>query len=173
MPDFNLYFRAAEFSHLYHFDKMDLGRYQTLVCGQTLQPAHRIFYSIIIVFGNWPWLGLVAPHSKPISLYGLTTELLLIQDPILWAFCVVIYLYQLFNTTALKTFTDLQAKVSLATYSFRAIKAQFPDSSPSYVSLPMLDIIMGSNPAKLMSTLYTTLLTPSKTKLAYHVKVEV
>lgn len=90
LPDIILYYIAAQLSH-YHLDKTDLKRGTKLwsVANIYTQPTHlcNLFSGVyealapslldlasysISVFGNWPWLGLVAPHFIPILPYGLT-----------------------------------------------------------------------------------------------------
>lgn len=74
-------------------------------------------------------------------------------------------------------FSELQAEFTFPnTMLFRsiqlwhALRAQFPDATPSYTRLPLTELLLGTDPAKLISTLYNIVLTPSPTKLAYRIK---
>lgn len=121
-------------------------------------------------------IGQLHSHT-PLLFNNHMPELLTIPDPILLAAYGIVYLYQVMTTSGPKTFQTLKDKFSLPNHLlFRylqlrhALQTQFRNLNVSLVTHPVLDIILGTEPSKLISNLYSTIHLPTVTALAYKAK---
>lgn len=89
------------------------------------------------------------------------------------------YLSHLLNNDNLKTFDWLKAghKLPNNMFFFRylqirlAFQTQFPSVTPQLDSNSLMEVVKSSDPKKQISVLYTMLLLPSSSKLAYKPKL--
>lgn len=199
LPDFQDYYLASQLSHFYHFEKNELSRYQLLLCEHPGDPAHTPLQSVLRApLTRHPFqhkADMLSQHRRVwrMGLQKLRTpqvhshtplwfnthlpELLSIPDPAAWIRHGILYIHQIMTTTGLKTFQALKDEFSLPNCLFfrylqrrHAIQTQFTGSNPSLAVPFIVDTVTGTEPAKLISILYSTIRLPSTTALAYTAK---
>ena len=199
LPDLNLYYIAAQLSQLYHIDKTDNQRFLTLLCPRVAQLTGDAIYAVSMgsgsigsgketasTLGHYRRIWELASAKLGIPEYTDYTplwqnkvlrELSNDQGAELWAARGIYYLHHLLSEGNLKSYQTLKEEFTLHdNMRFRffqirhAIQTQFSRTYPQPTPHPIVAIVKGKDPNKLISAFYAMLSTPVATKIAYAIK---
>lgn len=199
LPDLFLYYLASQLSHFFHFKCSDRERYSTLVCPQTLDSLSHPFQILFCGPHNSTrndatkrmlshhcriWQHAVrigqapSPHSHtPLWHNSHMPELHSVPDHRLWVDKGIIYLSQVVSGGLVKSFQALRDSFTLPDhmllryYQLRhALCTQFRGSLPCLEIPLLMDIVLGEDSRKLISLIYTYLMSPMAESTALQLK---
>lgn len=201
-PDLQDYYLAAQLSHIYHFNKEEMQRYRSLVCNKPGHPAftpiqailrgkqitkklprynmgmllhHQRIWEITLKKQN---IGKIHTHT-PLWFNKHLPELEYLSDSIVWATYGIINIHQVLSDARLKQFQVLKEEYTLPNQmAFKylqlrhALKTQIPNMEVVSDSPPVLDVILGEEPSKLILTLYLQIRNSRSNATAQKAKME-
>lgn len=196
LPDFNLYYLAAQLSHFFHLDKHDKKRCLSLLCvphgRRVSHPFQTLFKGTnkidnrkgILYHYCRVWevvkhkLKMPSTHSHaPLWDNSDLGELLKVPNPELWLHYGVGFLSDVYSDNMLKSFQQLKTDFDLPnTMLFcylqlrHALSAQFGGIPPDVEQIDVPYIMLGSDHCKLISGFYNSLLRPTAVSIAYKLK---
>lgn len=105
-------------------------------------------------------MGQIHSHTL-LRLNSHMSELYTIPDPVIWASYGVLYLHQVLTASGPKTFQSLKEEFSLPSHLLfeylqlcHAVQTQRTNLAVTLDTPPVLNIILGKEPSKLISNLY-------------------
>lgn len=199
VPDFNIYYIAAQLSQLFHVDKTDRKRYLHLVCPgwsqvsqdpltviagkatgadrntnrKTLPYHYTKIWNLSMHRLQLPTINEFTPlwHNSNLPEFDM------LPDSELWSSRGIIYLLHIVHHDRLKTFDRLKTEYMLPNQMlFRymqlrhAFYAQFPSGECHMVGNPLMEAVKCPDPKKLISQFYSMLTIPQATSSAYALK---